>query len=182
MYPAQSAIFTYETNVSAVQNPPQTASRFPKTEFDEKWQGDVAEPPSSGAQAFDASLSGAMTAPKNGLGLPRSARVKQRRDFDLVRAKGRRLTCGCLIANWMALPTDARSRLGVITSRRVGPATIRNRARRLLRESFRRHQHELSAPATIVLVARSSIVGKPFRVVERDYLTALRRAGLLGAS
>ena len=123
-----------------------------------------------------------MTAPEHGLGLPKSARVKQRRDFELVRAKGRRLTCGCLIANWLVLPSGAQSRLGVITSRRVGPATVRNRARRLLRESFRQHQNELSTPATIVLVARSSIVGKPFIAVERDYLSALRRAGLLSAS
>jgi ribonuclease P protein component len=123
-----------------------------------------------------------MTAPEHGLGLPKSARVKQRRDFELVRAKGRRLTCGCLIANWLVLPSGARSRLGVITSRKVGPATVRNRARRLLRESFRQHQNELNTPATIVLVARSSIAGKPFTAVERDYLSALRRAGLLSAS
>jgi ribonuclease P protein component len=122
-----------------------------------------------------------MTAPKNGLGLPRSARLKQRRDFELVRAKGRRLTSGCLIANWLALPAADRSRLGVITSRKVGPAHVRNRARRLLRETFRRHQHELTVPATIVLVARASIAGKPFNTVERDYLAALRRAGLLSA-
>jgi ribonuclease P protein component len=120
-----------------------------------------------------------MSLPRQDLGLPRSARVKQRRDFDLVRAKGRRLTCGCLIANWLATDSPGRPRLGVITSRKVGPATVRNRARRLLRESFRRHQHELAGPATIVLVARASIAGKGFGEVERDYLTALRRAGLL---
>jgi ribonuclease P protein component len=123
-----------------------------------------------------------MTAPKNGLGLPKSARIKQRRDFDRIRAKGRRLTSGCLIANWLALPAEAQSRLGVITSRKVGPATVRNRARRLLRETFRRHQHDLAGPATIVLVARASIAGKPFAAVERDYLAALRSAGLLRAT
>lgn len=123
-----------------------------------------------------------MAAPGNNLGLPKSARVKQQREFELVRSKGRRLTSGCLIANWLILPTETRSRLGVITSRRVGSATVRNRARRLLRETFRRHQHELQSPAAIVLVARASIVGKSFSAVERDYLAALRRAGLLGAS
>ena len=122
-----------------------------------------------------------MTAPKQGLGLPKSARVQQRREFELVRTQGRRLTSGCLIANWLTLSASVQPRLGVITSRRVGPATVRNRARRLLRESFRRHQHQLTAPATIVLVARASIAGRPFAAVERDYLAALRRAGLLNA-
>jgi ribonuclease P protein component len=123
-----------------------------------------------------------MTPPKNGLGLPKSARVKQRREFERIRAKGRRLSSGCLIANWLALPAENRSRLGVITSRKVGSAVVRNRARRLLRETFRRHQHDLANPATIVLVARPSIAGKAFETVERDYLTALRRAGLLRVS
>ena len=123
-----------------------------------------------------------MTPPKNGLGLPKSARVKQRREFERIRAKGRRLSSGCLIANWLALPAENRSRLGVITSRKVGSAVVRNRARRLLRETFRRHQHDLANPATIVLVARPSIAGKGFETVERDYLAALRRAGLLRVS
>jgi ribonuclease P protein component len=120
-----------------------------------------------------------MRAPTQGFGLPKSARVKRGSEFDLVRTKGRRLTSGCLIANWLVTPVAARSRLGVVTSRRVGSATVRNRARRLLRETFRRHQHELSCPVTLVLVARPSIAGQPFEGVDRDFLAALRRAGLL---
>jgi ribonuclease P protein component len=56
---------------------------------------------------------------------------------------------------------------------------VRNRARRLLRESFRLHQHGLAQPVDLVLVARPSIVGKDFAQVERDFLTTLRKAGLL---
>ena len=56
---------------------------------------------------------------------------------------------------------------------------VRNRARRLLRESFRVHQHDLAAPVDLVLVARPSIVGKGYVDVEKDFLTTLRRARLL---
>jgi ribonuclease P protein component len=92
------------------------------------------------------------------------------------------LAQGCLIANWKPLPADARSRLGVITSRKVGGAVERNRARRLLRESFRRHQLELSKPVDLVLVARPSIAGKSFMQVEREFLLALGKAGLLNSA
>jgi ribonuclease P protein component len=108
----------------------------------------------------------------------RGARIKQGRDFRRVRQGGERLVCGCLIANWQRLRAEAASRLGVITSSRIGGAVVRNRARRLLREAFRLHQHDLSAPVDLVLVARASIAGKAFTEVERDFLTALRKARL----
>ena len=113
------------------------------------------------------------------LGFGRSARIKHGRDFARVRLEGERLVTGCLIANWRRLPAGALSRLGVITSVKVGGAVARNRARRLLRESFRLHQYDLTQPLELVLVARPSIAGKEFAEVERDFLTSLRKAGLL---
>ncbi len=113
------------------------------------------------------------------LGFNRSARLKLGRDFRQLREQGQRRTGGCVIANWLPLAGHARSRLGVITSGRLGSAVVRNRARRLLRETFRVHQHELTQPLDLVLVARASIVGKPFAEVEKDVLTTLRKAGLL---
>ena len=109
----------------------------------------------------------------------RTARIKQGRDFSRVRQVGERLTTGCLVANWQRLPAQTHSRLGVITSGKIGNAVKRNRARRLLREAFRLHQVDLVCPVDLVVVARASIVGKGFAVVERDLLTTLRRAGLL---
>src|SRR5262245_42522163 len=114
-----------------------------------------------------------------GLCFKRSARIKHGRDFARVRLEGERLVVGCLIANWRRLPAAASSRLGVITSVKVGGAVVRNRARRLLRESFRLHQNDLVQPLELVLVARPSIAGKGFAAVEKDFLTTLRKAGLL---
>jgi ribonuclease P protein component len=111
--------------------------------------------------------------------LRREQRLKLRREFEQARTAGTRVVCGCLIANLLSLGPGARPRLGVVTSRKIGDAVTRSRARRLLRESFRRHQHELREPAAVVLVARNSIVGKKLPDVERDYLTALTRGGLL---
>jgi ribonuclease P protein component len=114
-----------------------------------------------------------------GLKFGRDARIKQGRDFARVRQGGGRMVLGCLIANWQRLEPGTTSRLGVITSRKIGNAVVRNRARRLLREAFRLHQHDLAGPLDLVLVARGSIAGKAFESVERDFLTTLRKAGLL---
>jgi len=113
------------------------------------------------------------------LRLRRAARLQQQRDFTRVRQEGQRLALGCLIANWHSLPEGAAPRLGVITSRKIGGAVVRSRARRLLRESFRQHQDDFAEPVELVLVARNSIVGKKFAEVEKDFLAALNRANLL---
>jgi ribonuclease P protein component len=122
-----------------------------------------------------------VSATPNRRGLGRKSRLKLGRDFAKVRQSGQRAVNGCLIANWLRLPNDARSRLGVVVSKKVGNAVARSRAKRLLRETFRVHQHELTQAVDLVLVARSSIVGRGFAGVEKDFLTTLRRAGLLNA-
>lgn len=113
------------------------------------------------------------------LRLGRSLRLAQNRDFARVRQTGERLALGCLIANWSRLPEGASARLGVVTSRKIGGAVIRSRARRLLRETFRLHQHDLAQPVELVLVARNSIAGKKFADVEKDFLAAMKRGKLL---
>ena len=109
----------------------------------------------------------------------RGRRIKQSRDFAHIRQSGERIGSGCLIANWDSVPGQSRPRLGVVTSARIGSAVTRTRARRLLREAFRLHQHQLREPVDLVLVARQSVVGKTFASVEKDLLTTLRKAGLL---
>lgn len=122
-----------------------------------------------------------MSAGRQRLVLGRDRRIRCSRDFAGLRQSGQRKAHGCLIANWRLLPGELRSRLGVITSRKIGNAVARSRARRLLRESFRRHQLELTTPVDIVLVARPSIAGKSFSEVEREFLSVTRKAGLLKA-
>ncbi len=120
-------------------------------------------------------MSGDAPAP---LGFPRSRRLKQQGEFARARARGQRLVCGCLIANVLPRPDHRAGRLGVVTGKTVGNAVARSRARRLMRESFRLHQHELAGPVDLVLVARPSIAGKKLAEVERDFLRVLRQAGI----
>jgi len=120
-----------------------------------------------------------MTASGQHARFPKSSRIQASADFRITRENGKRLVKGCMLANWQSLPPDTSSRLGVITSRRIGKAHIRNRARRLMRECFRLHQHELLQRVDLVLVARRSIVGRNFHSVERHFLALLKKAELL---
>jgi ribonuclease P protein component len=108
----------------------------------------------------------------------RSSRLKLRGEFTRAKAEGRRLVCGCLIANVLPRPPGQNSRLGVVTSKKIGGAVARSRARRLMRECFRLHQRELLRPVDLVLVARPSIAGKKMAEVEIDLIRVLRLARL----
>jgi ribonuclease P protein component len=120
--------------------------------------------------------------PKARLLLGRNMRLKQSRDFARVRREGRRQACGSFIANWQVLPPGSATRLGVITAKKLGNAVIRARARRVLREVFRLHQHDLDLPIDLVLVAQRPLVGEDFGAVETAFMTMLRKAGLLKTS
>lgn len=121
--------------------------------------------------------------PRPRLRLRREQRLRAGRDFVRLKEEGRRQVQGCLILNWeLATEPNVTSRVGVVTSKSIGGAVVRNRARRLLRETFRRHQWDFRQPVTAILVARRSIAGKTYSQVEKDFLTALRLARLVGDS
>ncbi len=117
--------------------------------------------------------------PSKRLKLSRRSRLKLGCDFKRVRLEGRRVAVGCLLLNWLVPGPAGHARVGVVVSNKLGSAVVRSRARRLLREAFRLHQYDLVGPVDLVLVARPSIVGKKFAEVERDFLAALDKAGLL---
>jgi ribonuclease P protein component len=66
-------------------------------------------------------------------------------------------------------------RLGVAASRRVGGATARNRAKRLLRETFRRNKSDALAGLDLVLIPKHEIGGRALQEVESEYRARLAR-------
>lgn len=88
---------------------------------------------------------------------PRAARMLAARDFDALRKNSRRIAGRHFHAEYRsnALPL---ARLGLAVSRRVSKRAVqRNRLKRLVRESFRRHLSELPA-VDVLVIARSSAV------------------------
>jgi ribonuclease P protein component len=181
---SDATFLIYETTVSTVKDSPQTAARFSQSQQHQERQGHAGQPPPGRTQTVDAGLIRRVmpAATPQRLKFGCAMHIKQGRDFSRVRQDGQRIVTGCLIANWLQLPAGSATRLGVVTSGKIGNAVVRSRARRLLREAFRLHQHDLAHPVDLVLVARHSITGKEFSGVEKDFLATLRRAGLLKAT
>lgn len=73
----------------------------------------------------------------------------------------------------------AALRLGVVTGRKVGPAVARSRARRLLREVYRRHRYLLRGDVDVVLVARAALLKASWSDIVAEWNTLAKRAGLM---
>ena len=101
-----------------------------------------------------------------------SARLRHRGEFMVVQGRGRRVSGRYLTL--LGHPNRVgHDRLGIIASKRVGGAVARNRAKRRLREVFRRAP-EAAAPALdLVAIARTDLVNAPFTAVAADFQAAL---------
>jgi ribonuclease P protein component len=94
-------------------------------------------------------------------------RLRTGREFDAAFKRGTRLE-GRLFLLVAAPNGRAFDRLGLAVSRRVGGSVERNRARRLLRESFRRLESGPAPGVDLVVVARAALVGVGQAEVDRE--------------
>lgn len=103
-------------------------------------------------------------------------RVRRRAEFVRVQQQGRRVS-GRFVTLLVLANDGTAPRLGLIASRKLGPAVARNRAKRRLRELFRRHRETLGPHAALDIVAipRRELSAAPFADVEADFVTTLRR-------
>ena len=102
-------------------------------------------------------------------------RVRRRGEFQRVfdlslRAKGRYLTI--LVGSNEAGTT----RLGIVASRKLGDAVRRNRAKRLIREVFRRSDLPGRRGMDVVVIPRRELFDAAFHDFEADFLATLKRS------
>jgi ribonuclease P protein component len=110
--------------------------------------------------------------------LQSNARLKHSADIQAVRdaRKNWRGSLVILAAHKNNLPT---SRFAFICSRRVGKAVVRNRVRRLLRESVRTHFNLIEPGWDCLLIARPAIQNASFLDVQTAVFALLGQANLL---
>ena len=63
----------------------------------------------------------------------------------------------------------------VASTASVGNATLRNKAKRRLREIFRKNQGLLKDNIDLVFVARNAVTRRPFKEIEQKFVEACKR-------
>ena len=88
--------------------------------------------------------------------LPKSDIIRESQEFRNVLFNGKRKTD--LFFHCKIKPTDKnRSRLGVVVSKKVGTAVLRNKIKRITRETFRLNRKKLHENADFVFLFRTKI-------------------------
>ena len=99
-------------------------------------------------------------------------RIRKRSEYKVIYDKGKRIPSGSFVL-FVMRNALGRPRLGITATRRIGGAVQRNRAKRLVREIFRRHRLELDS-VDIVVNARASLPGAEYRRLETEIMSRLR--------
>lgn len=107
-----------------------------------------------------------------GQGLERAARVRRRPEFEHAYSTGIKIH-GRFMMLFVVPNGGISPRFGVAATRKIGPAVVRNRAKRLARELFRRHK--IAAGLDVIIVPRREMLDAPFSSLEADYLATLER-------
>jgi len=103
-----------------------------------------------------------------------AARLRSRGEFATVQKGGRRVA-GRFLTLLGQHNNHGCDRLGIIASRRVGNAVVRNRAKRRVREIFRRLPAQAGRTLDVVAIVRTEAAVAPFDAVAAEFHVALNK-------
>ena len=114
--------------------------------------------------------------------LRKQEKLRTRKDFDALKEHGKACRDPFFTVLVQAAGPDDPvpiTRYGVICSRKLHhSAVIRNRARRLITETFRLSKENI-LPCSIVVIPRRAIFGAKQQEVQEHLLRTLKKAGLI---
>ena len=71
------------------------------------------------------------------------------------------------------------NRLGLTVGKSAGKAVMRNRMKRLMRESYRLMEDKIGTGYDFIIVARNRAIGKTQSQIQKDIEFSMRKAGLV---
>lgn len=160
-----------EADVSTEQSTPQTNSWLPSPYGNPRGPCGFEGPTTQGAQATCSGHSQTRLLNQAGssLSFPKTERLRKRPQFLSVARRGKRHHDKLFVLIWAPGP-HPWTRLGITASKRVGNAVARNRAKRLIREAFRRNKWTFPGGTDVVIIAKPKLVNATFTELEAALL------------
>lgn len=104
-------------------------------------------------------------------------RLKNKAAFNYVYKKGKSAASKNFILIYS--PTKYPMRIGFSASKKVGNSVQRNRAKRLMRESFRVYIDSVNSTNNYVMIARSAIIDASYADLVAELASILKRNSLM---
>lgn len=102
--------------------------------------------------------------------------LNQNRDFNRIYKKGSSTICSVLVT-YILKNNKKGIRLGITTSKKIGNAVQRNRARRVIKESFRQLLPHLKGNFDVVFVARGKTPHVKMQYVKIKMMETFKKSG-----
>ncbi|MBD3414874.1 MAG: ribonuclease P protein component [Candidatus Aminicenantes bacterium] len=100
-------------------------------------------------------------------------RIKKKREFSFLYKNGNRYTGKHFRIIYLANEYK-HSRLAAVAGKRIGSAVKRNKAKRWIRDLFRRNKGLLKRSTDLIIIARESIFNASWKILEKDYTKAIK--------
>lgn len=111
--------------------------------------------------------------------LPKENRLTQKQDFDIVRTRGKLIQSNSFAFGYLATSAEIPSRFGFIVSTKISKkATLRNRAKRAIRQGIQQNLNNLKPGIDGVFLAKTSILTKANSEIITEVKAVLRSAGI----
>ena len=110
--------------------------------------------------------------------LPKGRILCKKDDFQRVYNKGRSYANRYMVL-YVSPRDDDSSKVGFAAGKKLGNAVVRNRVKRILRESYRLNQRELKKGHELLLVGRKALIGEGCAKAQEAFLQLCQRAGIM---
>lgn len=103
--------------------------------------------------------------------------IRSKKDFNRIYTKGRSVAVRDMV---IYILNDARcnGKVGFAAGTKLGCAVVRNRVKRLLRETFRLSKKNIRRDCAIILVGRKSLIDKKLDAALKSFQILCKRANM----
>lgn len=114
--------------------------------------------------------------------MKKAYRIKKNEDFQLVYQRGKSFANRQFVIYILKKSNQKNFRIGLSVSKQIGTAVVRNRVKRLIRETFHQLKEDLPNEYDFVIIARKPAAAMNFHEVKKSIIHIFKVAKLLPKS
>lgn len=105
-------------------------------------------------------------------------KLRKNAEFRVVYRKGKSFSNNLLVLYTYKNNRNDFNRFGVSVSKKVGKSVIRNRVRRLIKESYRLNFESFKKGYDLIVIARTTSKDRSYNEIETSLINLFKKAGL----